>query len=159
MGNKQRLLAEDDESSGLVIQEHFLKNSCSNDDFTNAFMIEELIARMNAIIRRGYNGLLIKRHTLFLGKCFFGYESRSLITGGVPNKLTTKENLLLHLLYNKRVEVLARKTALLGILGEDTYYNGRSMDVYISKLRKRVKEDSALAIINVRGRGFKLLIK
>lgn len=122
-------------------------------------MIEGLIARMNAIIRRGYNFLRIKTHTPSLGNCFFGYESRSLITEGVPNKRTTKENLLLHLLYNKRVEVLAWKTALLGILGENTYCNGRSMDVYISKLRKRVKEDSALEIINVRGLGFKLLIK
>ena len=159
MGNKQILLAEEDESSGLVIQEHFLKNSCSDDYLPKPFMIEELIARMNAIIRRGYNGLRIKRHTPILGKYFFDYESRSLITESVPNKRTTKENLLLHLLYNKRVEVLDRQTALLSIWGEDTYYNGRSMDVYISKLRKRVKEDSALEIINVRGRGFNLLIK
>lgn len=156
MRNKQILIVEDDESSGLVIQEHFLKNSCN---FTKAFIIEELIARMNAIIRRGYNGLRIKRETPILGKHFFDYEPRSLITEGVPNKLTTKENLLLYLLYNKRGDVLDWQTALLGILGENTFYNGRSMDIYISKLRKRVKEDSMLEIINVNGRGFKRLIK
>ena len=159
MGNKQILLAEDDESSGLVIQEHFLKNSCSADYLTKPFMIEGLIARMNAIIRRGNNGLRIKTHTPSLGKCFFGYESIRLITKGVPNKRTTKENLLLHLLYYKCGKVLDRQTALLSIWGAYFYNNGRSMGGYISKLRKRVKEDSALEIINVHGRGFKLLIK
>ena len=82
MGNKQILLAEDDESSSLVIQEHFLKNSCSADYLTKPFMIEGLIARMNAIIRRGHKGLRIKTHTPSLGKCFFGCESRSLIIKG-----------------------------------------------------------------------------
>jgi DNA-binding response OmpR family regulator len=136
MGNKQILLSEDDENSGLVIKEHFLKNSCSDHYLTKPFMIEELIARMNTIIRRGYNGLRIKTHTPSLGKCFFGYELRSLITKGVPNKRTTKENLLLHLLYNKCGEVLDRQTALFSIWGAYFYNNGRSMDVYISKFKK-----------------------
>jgi DNA-binding response OmpR family regulator len=74
-------------------------------------------------------------------------------------KLTTKENQLLHLLVKNESEILDRQATLRAIWGDDNYFNGRSMDVYIAKLRKLLKEDPAIEIMNVHGKGFKLLIK
>ena len=72
--------------------------------------------------------------------------------------LTTKESDLLVLLYNNKNDILERNHALKAVWGDDNYFNGRSMDVYIAKLRKYLKHDSNIQILNVHGRGFKLLI-
>jgi DNA-binding response OmpR family regulator len=74
-------------------------------------------------------------------------------------KLTTKENLLLRLLVKNQNELLDRQAALRAVWGDDNYFNGRSMDVYIAKLRKLLKEDTNIEIMNVHGIGFKLLVK
>jgi DNA-binding response OmpR family regulator len=74
-------------------------------------------------------------------------------------KLTTKENLLLRLLVKNQNELLDRQAALRAVWGDDNYFNGRSMDVYIAKLRKLLKEDANIEIMNVHGIGFKLLVK
>jgi DNA-binding response OmpR family regulator len=74
-------------------------------------------------------------------------------------KLTTKENQLLKLLAKNENEILDRQATLRAIWGDDNYFNGRSMDVYIAKLRKMLKEDPAIEIMNVHGKGFKLVIK
>ena len=72
--------------------------------------------------------------------------------------LTTKECDLLILLYKNKNDILERNHALKAVWGDDNYFNGRSMDVYIAKLRKYLKNDSSIQIINVHGRGFKLLV-
>ena len=76
-----------------------------------------------------------------------------------PKKLTTKENHLLHLLIQNKNEILDRQATLRAIWGDDNYFNGRSMDVYIAKLRKLLKEDNRIEIMNIHGLGFKLIIK
>ena len=73
-------------------------------------------------------------------------------------KLTTKEGQLLNLLCKNRNDVLDRQAALRAIWGDDNYFNGRSMDVYIAKLRKLLKEDERIEILNIHGKGFKLII-
>ena len=74
-------------------------------------------------------------------------------------KLTTKENQLLQLLVKNENEILDRQATLRAIWGDDNYFNGRSMDVYIAKLRKTLKEDPNIEIMNVHGKGFKLIVK
>jgi DNA-binding response OmpR family regulator len=73
--------------------------------------------------------------------------------------LTTKENQLLHLLIKNKNEILDRQATLRAIWGDDNYFNGRSMDVYIAKIRKMLKEDSSVEIMNIHGKGFKLVTK
>lgn len=74
-------------------------------------------------------------------------------------KLTTKENHLLSLLAKNQGEILDRQATLRAIWGDDNYFNGRSMDVYIAKLRKLLKEDPSIEIMNIHGVGFKLIVK
>ena len=83
-------------------------------------------------------------------------RSRVLTIGGEERKLTTKESQLLDLLCKNRNEVLDRQAALRAIWGDDNYFNGRSMDVYIAKLRKLLKEENCVDIMNIHGKGFKL---
>ena len=82
-----------------------------------------------------------------------------LINGGYEQKLTTKENALLKLLCKNINGVLERNHALNAVWGDDNYFNGRSMDVYIAKLRKYLKKDANVEIVNVHGKGFKLFVK
>jgi DNA-binding response OmpR family regulator len=78
---------------------------------------------------------------------------------GIEKTLTRKESALLKLLCVNRNQLLTREEALLKIWGDDDYFIGRSMDVFISKLRKYLKDDSSISIINVHGTGFKLEVK
>jgi DNA-binding response OmpR family regulator len=78
--------------------------------------------------------------------------------GGIQQKVSTKEAELLRLLCLKKNQVLTREEALLSIWHDDNYFNGRSMDVFLSKLRKYLKEDPKVEIINVHGKGYKLLV-
>ncbi len=94
-----------------------------------------------------------------VGAILYEPELRILHLSDGPKKLTTKENLLLRLLVKNQNELLDRQAALRAVWGDDNYFNGRSMDVYIAKLRKLLKEDSNIEIMNVHGIGFKLLVK
>jgi DNA-binding response OmpR family regulator len=92
-----------------------------------------------------------------IGKYKFDYKHQVLDLKGTQHKLTTKEAELLKLLCLHENDVLDRNFALKSIWHDDNYFNGRSMDVYIAKLRKYLKEDTAVELINVHGKGFKLL--
>ena len=92
-----------------------------------------------------------------VGNYTFDYHKQRLISGGFEVKLTTKENELMYLLCKNKNGVMERGYALKAIWGDDNYFNGRSMDVYIAKLRKHLKNDPAVEIINIHGKGFKLL--
>ena len=127
---------------------------------TKPFSMEELLVRVNAILRR--SAALPDQddepHEFAIGKYHFDYNTQKLKIGeGDENKLTTKENELLYLLCKHKNGLLERNYALNAIWGDDNYFNGRSMDVYIAKLRKHLKEDESVEIINVHGKGFKLL--
>ena len=88
----------------------------------------------------------------------FNVSHQSLLINGEEKKLTTRETELLMMLINKKNDVLDRGYALKKIWGDDSYYNARSMDVYITKLRKLFAPDPNVQIINVHGIGFKLVM-
>ena len=93
-----------------------------------------------------------------IGSYTFNSETQALINGAAEQKLTTKESQLMRLLCVHKNDVLDRNFALKTIWHDDNYFNGRSMDVYIAKLRKYLKDDSKVEIVNIHGKGFKLLV-
>jgi DNA-binding response OmpR family regulator len=93
-----------------------------------------------------------------LGRFTFDTQKQQLIIDGRQTKLTTKESELLALLCAHANEILQREFALKTIWVDDNYFNARSMDVYITKLRKHLKEDSDIEIINIHGKGYKLIV-
>jgi DNA-binding response OmpR family regulator len=134
--------------------------SAGADDYiTKPFSMEELLLRIKAILRRTENkGLKNSDQSEFkIGNYKFDYTHQVLDLKGAEHKLTTKEAELLKLLCLHMNEVLDRNFALKSIWNDDNYFNGRSMDVYIAKLRKYLKEDPNVELINVHGKGFKLL--
>jgi two-component system OmpR family response regulator len=132
----------------------------ADDYMTKPFSMEELLARIEAIMRRTSDaGQVVEDDVFMVGKIKFDAQSRLLYTQGEPTKLTTKENQLLKLLCKNQNEILDRQATLRAIWGDDNYFNGRSMDVYIAKLRKLLREDERIEIMNVHGKGFQLIIK
>ena len=133
----------------------------ADDYITKPFSMDELLMRMQAILRRTKpeNDRLQKKEPIAVGEFLFDYDRQVLTHRGVERKLTTKESDLLHLLCANRYDVLDRSYALNRIWGDDNYFNSRSMDVYIAKLRKYLSEDPEVELVNVHGKGFKLLAK
>ncbi len=135
-------------------------NAGGDDYITKPFSMEELLARIQAIMRRSMKAMVLENtQTEFtIGKYKFNTETQ-LLKGGIENvKLTTKEAQLLRLLAINKNDVLDRSFALKTIWHDDNYFNSRSMDVYITKLRKYLKHDTKVEIVNVHGKGFKLLV-
>lgn len=132
----------------------------ADDYITKPFSMEVLLMRIKAILRRSVEGGLSKDKTTFeVGSYLFDSERRVLSREGKEEKLTSKENDLLKLLAMSDGKTLERKAALMLIWGDDNYFNSRSMDVYITKLRKYLKADENIEIINIHGKGFKLYIR
>ena len=129
----------------------------ADDYITKPFSMEELVLRMEAILRR-VRGKKVKESTLYkIGKFTFDTQKQLLTIGEKQTKLTTKENELLSLLCSHANEILQRDFALKTIWIDDNYFNARSMDVYITKLRKHLKDDPQIEIINIHGKGYKLI--
>jgi two-component system, OmpR family, response regulator len=131
----------------------------ADDYLTKPFSMEELLARITAISRRADIGETSKEEKYQVGKIAYEPTYRILHLTEGKKKLTTKENQLLHLLVKNKNEILDRQATLRAIWGDDNYFNGRSMDVYIAKIRKLLREDPNIEIMNVHGKGFKLVIK
>jgi two-component system OmpR family response regulator len=131
----------------------------ADDYMTKPFAMEELLARIQAILKRSYKEG--KKDTFFkIGDIEFDYLAQTVkLTRGESKKLTTKENELFYLLVKNMDGILDRNSALKQIWGDDNYFNGRSMDVYITKLRKFINQSNQVEIINVHSKGFRLLIK
>lgn len=131
----------------------------ADDYLAKPFSMEELLARITAILRRVEVKSKEETAHLKVGKIDYEPELRLLHLHDGVKKLTTKENQLLQLLVKNENEILDRQATLRAIWGDDNYFNGRSMDVYIAKLRKLLKEDPAIEIMNVHGKGFKFIVK
>lgn len=129
----------------------------ADDYITKPFSMEELLLRIEAIMRRvkGRKGRDVVRY--LIGSFVFDIAKQQLVCGSVVQKLTTKECELLGLLCAHANDVLERNFALKSIWVDDNYFNARSMDVYITKLRKLLRLDPTVEIVNVHGRGYKLV--
>ena len=130
----------------------------ADDYLTKPFSMDELVYRMEAIMRR-VRGKNQKVQTVYqIGKFTFDTQRQILSFGDEQTKLTTKESELLALLCSHRNEVLERELALKTIWIDDNYFNARSMDVYITKLRKHLRADDRIEINNVHGKGYRLIV-
>ena len=129
----------------------------ADDYIKKPFSMEELTLRLQAILRRADSGEP-KQEQFTLGKYEFDYIRHQLKSAEDCRKLTSKEAELLLLLCQTMNKTLNRSAALKIIWGDDSYFNARSMDVYITKLRKHLKEDERVNIITVHGQGFRLVI-
>jgi two-component system OmpR family response regulator len=130
----------------------------ADDYITKPFDSEVLLLKIKAILKR--NEELHKEEVnaeFDLGKYHFNPRLRELIFEGKIQTLSPKENELLKMLSEYKNDLLPREAALKKIWGSDTYFNGRSMDVYIAKLRKYLKEDTTIEIVNIHGNGFRLV--
>lgn len=132
----------------------------ADDYMTKPFSMEVLLLRIQAVMRRvGRNNSEELYSSVFqVGKYKFDNDKRQLESKGEITKLTTKESELLKMLVENKNKTLQRSIALNNVWGNDSYYNSRSMDVYITKLRKLLKDDDSLQLLAVHGEGFKLLM-
>lgn len=130
-----------------------------DDYITKPFSVQELLLRIQAVLKRTSGGNASPGRSEFdIGH--YKFDSRSQLLAGPDTefKLTSKESELLKLLCLNINQVLKRQVALKNIWGDESYFSGRSMDVFISKLRKYLKSDSNIEIVNVHGQGYKLII-
>jgi two-component system, OmpR family, response regulator len=130
----------------------------ADDYITKPFSMEELLFRLEAILRRTKGGKGVDQNEWTIGKFTFDAKKQELKVDKECQKLTTKESDLLKLLCVNINQVLERNFALKAIWIDDNYFNARSMDVYITKLRKYLKPDPSVQIINVHGKGYKLIV-
>ena len=131
----------------------------ADDYITKPFSMEELTLRMENIFKRLPKAEVSNQNQFKLGKFDFDNTHRILKSTDSEVKLTTKESELLKMLAVYSDRILEREVALNAVWGSDSYFAGRSMDVYIAKLRKYLKEDTNVEILNIHGTGFKLIVK
>ncbi len=130
----------------------------ADDYITKPFDSEVLLHKIKAILKRNEEINKESENIKFdFGKYHFNPKLRELIVDGKTQTLSPKENELLKMLAEHKNDLLPRERALKKIWGSDTYFNGRSMDVYIAKLRKYLKEDPNIEIVNIHGNGFRLV--
>jgi DNA-binding response OmpR family regulator len=131
-----------------------------DDYLTKPFSMEELLLRIQAILKRskGYANQVEMPTQFAIGKFTFDYIQQRLVGGETEYKLTPKESDLLRLLCLNMNQTLERGVALRQIWGDENYFSGRSMDVFISKLRKYLKDDPRVVIMGIHGKGFRLVV-
>lgn len=130
----------------------------ADDYITKPFSMEEVVFRIEAILRRVHGKKSQSSSVYNIGKFTFDVKKQLLTIGNTQKRLTTKETDLLKLLASKQNELLPRDYALRAIWVDNNYFNARSMDVYITKLRKLLQADPHVELINVHGKGYKLVV-
>lgn len=129
-----------------------------NDYLKKPFSMDELIVRINALLKRPRVYAASMPETLRLGSYQFDYLRQKLGRDGREVPLSHRETELLKRLYEQRNQVLDRATVLRDLWGDDSFFNGRSLDVFITRLRKHLSADPRVQIVNVRGIGYKLIL-
>jgi DNA-binding response OmpR family regulator len=165
-------LAEEIRNIDLDIPLFFLTAKNMKDDILNGYRLgaddyilkpfdsEILLHKIKAILKRNAEKME-KQNENFeftFGRFQFNSKLRELKIDEKQFTLSPKENALLRMLCENKNDLLPRDQVLKKIWGSDTYFNGRSMDVYIAKLRKMLKEDEAVEIVNIHGNGFRLVV-
>ncbi len=132
----------------------------ADDYLTKPFSMDVLVARMEAVLRRmkSDKSLPALADEIALGDFMYYPAKMRLVFKGNEQKFTPKENELMKLLCENLGRPVSRSYALKLIWGDDTYFNARSMDVYMTKLRKLLKEDPRVQLINLHGEGFRLSV-
>jgi two-component system OmpR family response regulator len=131
----------------------------ADDYITKPFDSEVLLMKIKAILKRNEETRTETENLEYdLGAYHFNPKLRQLTIAGKTQTLSPKESELLRMLCDFKNDLLPREAALKKIWGSDTYFNGRSMDVYIAKLRKYLKEDGKVEIVNIHGNGFRLVV-
>lgn len=134
-----------------------------DDYITKPFNTQELYMRINAILRRsqqhasGANGNS-KTGVYNIGRYLFDYTTMSLEIDGNIEKLSAKECELIYMLASHMNTLVNREVILRKVWGNDDYFSAKSMDVYVSKIRKRLKDDPSIEILNAYGIGFKMIV-
>jgi DNA-binding response OmpR family regulator len=143
-----------------TLKEDIIKgfNIGADDYVTKPFDTEVLLCKIKAILKRDGQKPQNQNTSFQLGKYTFDPRLRVIRKGDVQQKLSPKEAELLQLLCENKNELLPRETALKKIWGDDGYFTARSMDVYVTKLRKYLADDPSIEIKNIHGSGFLLNI-
>jgi len=128
----------------------------ADDYITKPFSIEELILKIKIFLKRKYITNSNDNDVIKVGSYVYDHKNLSLSRNGDSKNLTQKEGDLLNLLIKHKNNILKRSDILQNLWGEDDYFLGRSMDVFISRLRKYLKEDSSIKLENIHGVGFRL---
>lgn len=134
--------------------------SGADDYITKPFDSEVLLFKLHAILKRRSKSheAVEEQNEMTVGRFQFNYTLRTLSLDSIKHQLSPKEASLLKLLITSKDGILLRKEALEKIWGADNYFNGRSMDVFIARLRKYLRDDPSIEISNIHGNGFRLLI-
>lgn len=134
----------------------------ADEYITKPFSLDELVARIKAILKRTQYAtpqLAAEQEQFSIGNLKVDFTNHKVTINGEEKRISTTEGQLLKLFVSNKNQLITRNTILLQVWGRDDYYTARNLDVYINKLRKLIKEDDSIEIVNIHGSGFKLAEK
>ena len=131
----------------------------ANDYIRKPFSIEELIVRIENVLKNRSSGATEEPEEVAIGKYLFNSKRQTLLHGTETKKLSYRESELLRLLYENRDKIVERSEILTLLWGSDSFFNSRNLDVYITKLRGYLKQDPAIEIITIKGIGYRFVME